>query len=67
MELDNQLDSKALLEELIQQNSLLRLEIAQLRVVLKQAVEQLRTESQIEQSRNIPPEILERIAQLDIR
>lgn len=71
MELDDQnlvqIDKNDLVNDLLDQNSQLRLEIAALRASLRAEAKELQLLQQMQQSRNIPPELWEKIAHLDIR
>lgn len=57
-------DPKQIIDELLAQNSSLRLEIAVLSAMKKQQDD---IERQMENSKNIPPEAMELISKLDIR
>ena len=57
-------DPKQIIDELLAQNSSLRLEIAVLSAMKKQQDD---VERQMENSKNIPPEAMELISKLDIR
>lgn len=72
MELENvnqeqEVDVQELVNELLDQNSELRLEIAKLKAVLKMETRELGMLQQMRQSQNIPPEVWERLSKLDIR
>lgn len=57
-------DPKQIIDELLAQNSSLRLEIAVLSAMKKRQDD---IERQMENSKNIPPEAMELISKLDIR
>lgn len=71
MELDEQnivqIDKNDLVNDLLDQNSQLRLEIAALRASIKTEAKELQLLRQMQQSRDIPPELWEKISHLDIR
>lgn len=71
MELENdssiQIDKQDLINNLLDQNTELRLEIAALRSVVKSEANELQLLQQMRQSQSIPPEIMEKLAKLDIR
>lgn len=72
MELDDanqqeEMNFEEIVNNLLDQNSQLRLEIAQLKSVLKTETKELGLLQQMRQSQNIPPEVWERLSKLDIR
>ena len=73
MELEQQqqdgsvLGKEDLVNELLDQNSQLRMEIASLKTALKAEVKELELLQQMIQSRNIPPDVWEKLSKLDIR
>lgn len=71
MELENdssiQIDKQDLINNLLDQNTELRLEIAALRSVVKSEANELQLLQQMRKSQSIPPEIMEKLAKLDIR
>ena len=64
---DTSADNEAIINELLDQNSELRLEIASLRAEFKRLGKQLQLLEGMKQSQQIPDDILEKISKLDIR
>lgn len=60
-------DDESVINELLDQNSQLRLEIATLRAEFKRLGRELQLLEGMKQSQNIPPELLEKISSLDFR
>lgn len=56
-----------IINELLDQNSQLRMEIATLKTTIKNEIKELELLQQMNQSRNIPPDVWERLSKLDIR
>lgn len=70
MELDNDMqpqNADSIIHQLIEQNSQLRLEIATLRTAFIEIAQEFMIAKQMKESRNISPDILEKLSQLDIR
>lgn len=64
---EQEVDIQDIVNNLLDQNSELRLEIAQLKALLKSETQELALLQQMKQSQNIPPEVWERLSKLDIR
>lgn len=60
-------DDESVINELLDQNSQLRLEIATLRAEFKRLGRELQLLEGMKQSQNIPPELLEKISSFDFR
>lgn len=60
-------NDEAVINELLDQNSQLRLEIAALRAEFKRLGKELQLLEGMKQSQNIPPEFLEKISSFDLK
>lgn len=63
----SQIDMDDVVNDLLDQNSRLRLEIASLKASLKFEAQEAQRLASMKQSQNIPPEAWEMISKLDIR
>lgn len=63
----NSVNPRDLIDELLNQNTSLRMEAASLSAKLRELKTEVDLMRQMEQSRNIPPDVIEMLAKLDIR